>query len=803
MTGIAQRAIGYAERLLAHVGVIEPRLIDRGHLSMAKDAHLLVAITFHFVFERLRYLEEVVLELAAFPTRGRSIVLLTNTTDVAEQQAIRQVFANAGLAGHGARVTIERELNHSYDLTWRHKKLIIDEFLAPGSRYTHFVYLEDDERLTFQNFAYFVAARDGLRPFGLVPAFLRTEWSRSRRVYVNTDNMAPVILTDRPFVSVREHAFIGVDNPYCGAFILDRELAVEYAVSRSFDPKLSCEVSPFGVRERAAMGLTFEAPPAPFTYRVAVPVRVTTRTAPRCAWLAHLPNNYTDNPETDHGKIAMTDLFAGQFNPAAEAKPRAIHDSSEKLTSELEVVLRTFLKQSVTITSIVAIGCQRMYTGTGEHHQGTGNEAVLLRLTEEKGGLAIASRVPIKASADRPVGERIYTLAGLARKASELSEGTSGDYLIILPDHALEEMVSAIGDDDLGFRAVVTLSPRQPGQLSNENAWRLQRCLFDRGLVALGCVPVLDGDAHCFLASDAVRSVRGLGLRSRGYVTMSSLGSNGRFANQVFQYAYLKFYALRHCLTAATPPWEGQEYFDLDDPACAGLAFPELRFRPFTDDDRMLWDRETPPIDVDLWGYFQEIPECWHRQRPLLRRMFELPLEHRRAIERWRCDVTQGGRRTLVAIHVRRGDYRHVQHMPWFQLIPEDWYIGWLRGIWPMLRDPLLFVATDEPNAILPAFQEFSPIPAIFGAPAQTLPDHVRDFEVLRRADQLAICNSSFSRMAAILADSTQKCFCPSFEAQGFVPYEPWLDAGFWARFSGAAQAVPNLAAVTAQRISD
>src|SRR5262249_24893608 len=51
-------------------------------------------------------------------------------------------------------------------------------------------------------------------------------------------------------------------------------------------------------------------------------------------------------------------------------------------------------------------------------------------------------------------------------------------------------------------------------------------------------------------------------------------------------------------------------------------------------------------------------------------------------------------------------------------------------------------------------------------------------------ADYLAICNSSYSRMAAILAEPTQKCFIPSFAMQCFVPYEPWMDPAFWARFA-------------------
>jgi len=166
--------------------------------------------------------------------------------------------------------------------------------------------------------------------------------------------------------------------------------------------------------------------------------------------------------------------------------------------------------------------------------------------------------------------------------------------------------------------------------------------------------------------------------------------------------------------------------------------------------------------------------------------MFALSPEHVQAIEAWRDQVTEGGRRTLVAISVRRGDYYKFQFesMPWFRIVPEEWYRDWLRTIWPTLCDPVFFVASDEPDKMLPTFQEFEPIRAAFGSIAQELPHHICDFEVLRRADCVAICNSSFPRFAAILAPSTQKCFLPSFETQSFEPYQPWMDSAFWPRFA-------------------
>ena len=173
--------------------------------------------------------------------------------------------------------------------------------------------------------------------------------------------------------------------------------------------------------------------------------------------------------------------------------------------------------------------------------------------------------------------------------------------------------------EGFAFRGVGIVSLHQAHQGRDGDVWRLQRMLFDRGFVAIGSVQARGGEARCFLASDAVRSVRRLGAGTRGHITMSSLGSNGRFGNQLFQYAFAKLYALRHGATAAFPPWEGQQLFDLDDPPCAGLALPTLRFNGFSDEDRRLWERNDPPIDIDLWGYFQEIPECWRKHRPLLR----------------------------------------------------------------------------------------------------------------------------------------------------------------------------------------
>ena len=178
--------------------------------------------------------------------------------------------------------------------------------------------------------------------------------------------------------------------------------------------------------------------------------------------------------------------------------------------------------------------------------------------------------------------------------------------------------------DDFGFRAVAVLAPRSPGEAVDEHAWKLGRSLFDRGFVCVGSVGVGDGSARCFLASDAIRSFNRLHVESRGHITMTTFGEGAGFGNRLWRYAFLKLFALRHSLTPALPEWDGAELFGLEDTSCAGFDFPRVDYPGFADNDRDLWYKDEPPTDIDVRGFFQEIPDCWRDHRPLLRHLFQL-----------------------------------------------------------------------------------------------------------------------------------------------------------------------------------
>lgn len=325
--------------------------------------------------------------------------------------------------------------------------------------------------------------------------------------------------------------------------------------------------------------------------------------------------------------------------------------------------------------------------------------------------------------------------------------------------------------------------------LDSENesvsAWQGTRTLFDHGFISCGAQSQGGVTVRCYLRSDLFRCANAAQGATRGVAAMSTLGRNGRFANQLFQYAFLRLYALRHELAVAVPAWQGSNLYRLQDQSSDGLKLPLVRFYAFDDDDLALWTADDPPIDVDFFGYFQELPPCWHPHRHFLRRLFSLNETQNAAVDRWINGLTKDGQ-PLVAIHVRRGDYveLHKQGLLWYRPIPLDWYVDWLTELRKLVPDFVLFVATDAPDDVLPAFAAFSPVSGADAPLDLTLAMDILDFEILRRAKHLAIANSSYSRMAALLAEDGQACVIPDFAISRFETYLPWSDRAFWQRFS-------------------
>ncbi|MFM2163660.1 MAG: hypothetical protein RL325_97 [Planctomycetota bacterium] len=262
----------------------------------------------------------------------------------------------------------------------------------------------------------------------------------------------------------------------------------------------------------------------------------------------------------------------------------------------------------------------------------------------------------------------------------------------------------------------------------------------------------------------------------RPVVAMSTLGANGRFANQLFQYLFLATVARRNDAIVQVPDWAGAHLYGLADP-------PPLRALPRFDETdptettaariraasaESLLARNPDAVGVDYKGYFQFDSAALAPLRADARRLFTpIPAVASRVQES--IARLRGEGRRIVVVHLRRGDYGY----DCFFRAPCAWYEEWIRR---QSLDPartVVYIASEEPGTYR---RRFDPLPTATARDISTLPpalDWFVDFEVMRAADSLAISNSSFSFMAAFLNERIARAARPCTDAMRLVDFDP------------------------------
>ncbi|NET44185.1 FkbM family methyltransferase [Okeania sp. SIO2B3] len=253
-------------------------------------------------------------------------------------------------------------------------------------------------------------------------------------------------------------------------------------------------------------------------------------------------------------------------------------------------------------------------------------------------------------------------------------------------------------------------------------------------------------------------------------IIMSTLGKNGGFANQLFQYGFLKIYAKEHNLRVETPEWIGKKIFGLDDP----LIRRQLPVIPENIESNVsisnIVNSSKTLSNVDFWGYFQYHTAYYAKHQEYWRSLFQ-PVEEIQGKMQVAWEGLRAKGKTIVAIHLRLGDYFDL-YPHW--IAPWEWYGEWLRGFWETLEDPILYVASDDVEKVLGCFAQYQPITAQDLGVELPEAEFYPDFYVLSHADAVAISNSTFS-FAASMLNQQGKFFCrPHFPSQKLISFDPW-----------------------------
>ena len=187
-------------------------------------------------------------------------------------------------------------------------------------------------------------------------------------------------------------------------------------------------------------------------------------------------------------------------------------------------------------------------------------------------------------------------------------------------------------------------------------------------------------------------------------ITMSSLGKNGRFGNQFFQYAFLKCLSNENQCSIELPDWGGREIFELNDPYIS-RKLPRV-YELSNDTNRSLITQLDGKLyNCDLWGWFQFHTSYYQPYKSYISKLFP-PNEFYKAECSMILNQLFKKGTTIVSIHLRRGDADAKG--PYFYA-PTFWYSEWLKSIWTTLEKPVLYIASDDPDSVVADFKNYNP----------------------------------------------------------------------------------------------
>jgi len=264
-------------------------------------------------------------------------------------------------------------------------------------------------------------------------------------------------------------------------------------------------------------------------------------------------------------------------------------------------------------------------------------------------------------------------------------------------------------------------------------------------------------------------------------VGMSTLGSNGRLGNQLFQYLFLRVLAKNQEMLVHTPRWLGTDLFGLQDP----VSYVDP---PRVDEHRanletgaqtgavvsaqsLIVAHKSPFPSMNLHGYFQLHTSFYKKYREEIRKIFTFAEPWRGALNNVVSRLREFSGRKILAIHLRRGDYGDDI----FYRAPCQWYIDWIKSAGITPAQFAIYLSSEDPIPYVTRFEEFQ----VFCSKSLGLPDDPNiaalvDFVALANADLVAISNSSFSFFATMLNETASSFFRPDIALRSIVPYDPW-----------------------------
>ncbi|MEH7276603.1 alpha-1,2-fucosyltransferase [Neobacillus vireti] len=176
------------------------------------------------------------------------------------------------------------------------------------------------------------------------------------------------------------------------------------------------------------------------------------------------------------------------------------------------------------------------------------------------------------------------------------------------------------------------------------------------------------------------------------------------------QYGFLKIYAKVYNLEVLTPKWIGQYLFGHNEKPTK-RQYKKIRQHKHPAFQNIFSFEKAPFVNIDFWGYFQYNTKVYAPFKDYFRSLYKPVGTVKNIMENGEMELRRKGK-TVVALHIRRGDYNELADKRRIgkncYVAPTTWYKKWLEDIWSTLDNPILYIASDDLDSVLPDFKEFS-----------------------------------------------------------------------------------------------
>ncbi len=180
---------------------------------------------------------------------------------------------------------------------------------------------------------------------------------------------------------------------------------------------------------------------------------------------------------------------------------------------------------------------------------------------------------------------------------------------------------------------------------------------------------------------------------------------------------------------------------------------------------------------IEVEGLFMFNPIFYKQQHKeyILSKLFQPTIEFNSIIQH--CIQNLGQDKTIIGIHIRRGDYIYTPLRQFFQIpIPTKYIIEWLVSNISSVINPVIYVCSDDGDVYkeieMAGFQVFCTKDLL--AEGTEFKYEQLDWEILRKCNILLTSNSSFSFTSAFLSTNNSKCYRFSLLKKKFVSFDPW-----------------------------